>query len=310
MISAQVRVEVQEEIDELLQQSMPALHGSRRLSEIRTRRAAARSARRRRCWCATPSRPRWTRVSTWLSRSPERDHQPPARGELLHAAAPGSSGDAAATRIASYGANGRQPSVPSPTSTVTFRMPARLERRARALRQRRRSARPRTPRRPAARAAPSGSPTRADLQHPLLAGEAAAARGSAPAPTAARSSARRRSAAPRPRRPGAARSRARTGAAAPAPRRAARARSRMPFCCSVSTRRRAVAAVAVALPYSSDHPLHRLEQRVVGEVHVQRRDRDVALGHRSVVGVLAAGPGDGAAADPEDLPAPRDPSSA
>ena len=35
----------------------------------------------------------------------------------------GISGEAAATRIASYGANGRQPSVPSPTSTVTFRIP-------------------------------------------------------------------------------------------------------------------------------------------------------------------------------------------
>ena len=36
----------------------------------------------------------------------------------------GTSGEAAATRIASYGANGRQPSVPSPTSTVTLRIPA------------------------------------------------------------------------------------------------------------------------------------------------------------------------------------------
>ena len=66
------------------------------------------------------------------------------------------------------------------------------------------------------------------------------------------------------------------------------ARSRIPLAWSVSTSRRPVAAVAVARPYpSSAHPRDRLEEGVVGQVHVQRRDRDVALGHRQVVGVLA-----------------------
>ena len=79
----------------------------------------------------------------------------------------------------------------------------------------------------------------------------------------------------------------------------------MPFSRSVSTsRRRAPRNLAPSTVPATTSP-RASQHAVVREVEMQRRDRDVALLDRAEVGVLLAGPGDRAAADPVDVATPR-----